>query len=241
MIELSDFSIGYGSKRLLTNVRAMIPASGMTALLGRNGSGKSTLLRAIAGLNADYSGEIKIAGVDLRKITPHDRAKKIAFVSTHRPRISNMKCCDVVAIGRAPYTNWMGRMQPQDEQVVYAVLEAVGMDSFADVSIDKMSDGECQRVMIARALAQETPVILLDEPTSFLDIPNRYELCRLLHNLAEKHNKCVLFSTHELDIAKSICDNIMLIDTPLLHNMPTNAMIASGHIDRVFNISDVKR
>lgn len=236
MIELRDFSIGFGSRALLTDVNAKMESSRLTALLGRNGSGKSTLLRAVAGLNPDYTGEILIEGNDLRKMSAPERARKIAFVSTQRPRISNMICRDVVAVGRAPYTNWMGSMQQQDKEVVMQVLEAVGMAAFAEVPIDRMSDGECQRVMIARALAQETPIILLDEPTSFLDIPNRYELCRLLRNLAEKHGKCVIFSTHELDIAQSLCDDIMLIDTPQLRTMPTPAMIASGHISRLFNL-----
>ncbi|MDE6715915.1 MAG: ABC transporter ATP-binding protein, partial [Muribaculaceae bacterium] len=224
MIELRDFSIGFGSRTLLSNVNARLQASRLTALLGRNGSGKSTLLRAMAGLNPDYSGEILIEGKDLRRMSAPERARKIAFVSTQRPRISNMICRDVVAVGRAPYTNWMGSMQQHDKEVVMQMLDAVGMAAFAEVPINRMSDGECQRVMIARALAQQTPIMLLDEPTSFLDIPNRYELCRLLRRLAEKHGKCIIFSTHELDIAQSLCDDIMLIDTPALHAMSAPAM-----------------
>ena len=98
-----------------------------------------------------------------------------------------------------------------------------------------MSDGECQRIMIARALAQDTPVILLDEPTAFLDLPNRYELCLLLRKLTQKEGKCILFSTHDLDIALSLCDTIMLIDNPQLYSLPTNGMITSGHIERLFH------
>ena len=158
-------------------------------------------------------------------------------VRVQRIRVANLLCRDVVATGRAPYTNWIGRMQPEDEAIVMQSLEKVGMASYALRTMDKMSDGECQRVMIARALAQQTPVILLDEPTSFLDMPNRYALCRLLADLAHEENKCIIFSTHELDIAQSLCDTIALIDSPNMHHLPTPEMISSGHIEKLFQMS----
>ena len=169
-----------------------------------------------------------------------EKARQLAFVTTERTRIANLRCEDVVAIGRAPYTNWIGRMQPQDREIVMRSLSSVGMEAYAGRTMDKMSDGECQRIMIARALAQETPVILLDEPTSFLDMPNRYELCSLLARLAHAEGKCILFSTHELDIALSLSDRIALIDTPVLHCLPTSEMIRSGHIERLFNNAAVQ-
>lgn len=234
MIELRDFSIGYGERTLLSGVNATIEDGKLTALIGRNGSGKSTLLRAIAGLNPHYKGEILLNGNMSTSMSPECLAKNLAFVSTERTRIPNLRCRDVVAIGRAPYTNWIGRLQKEDREIVDRALESVGMADFADKTMDKMSDGECQRVMIARALAQSTPIILLDEPTSFLDLPNRYELCSLLSVLARSQGKCILFSTHELDIALSLCDNIALIDTPHFHCLPTDKMRTSGCIDRLF-------
>ena len=141
--------------------------------------------------------------------------------------------------GHAPYTNWIGRVQEQDKAIVERSLELVGMAAFAGKTMDRMSDGECQRVMIARALAQDTPIILLDEPTSFLDLPNRYELCTLLRRLAHDHRKCILFSTHELDIALSLCDSIALIDPPVLRYLPTPDMACSGYIERLFSNSFV--
>ena len=161
-------------------------------------------------------------------------ARTLAFVTTERTRIANLKCKDVVAIGRAPYTNWIGRMQEADKEIVMRSLASVGMEAYAERTMDKMSDGECQRIMIARALAQDTPIILLDEPTSFLDMPNRYELCTLLARLAHEENKCILFSTHELDIALSLADAIALIDPPQLSYMPTEEMRRSGCIERLF-------
>lgn len=235
MIELSGITIGYGRRILLDNVSSKFCRGRLTALIGRNGSGKSTLLRTIAGLNRDYLGKIIING-DPDLVRSADRAKIIAFVNTSRQRIANLRCRDVVALGRAPYTNWYGRMQPQDEAAVSAALEKVGMSEYADRTLDHMSDGECQRVMIARALAQDTPVILLDEPTSFLDLPNRHELCSLLADLARNDGKCILFSTHELDIAMRLSDKISLIDTPNLITLPTKEMMSSGAIDRLFHI-----
>lgn len=238
MIELKNFSIGYSESRiLLRDVNTTISAGSLTALIGRNGTGKSTLLRAMAGINRHYSGGIIIDGRNIRDINPMQRARTLSFVTTDRTRVSNLRCEDVVAMGRAPYTNWFGRIQDSDREIVMKSLAAVGMESYAGRSINRMSDGECQRIMIARALAQSTPVILLDEPTSFLDMPNRYDLCRLLGRLAREEGKCILFSTHELDIALSIADSIALIDPPQLVCRPSAEMRESGYIERLFNIN----
>ena len=156
-----------------------------------------------------------------------------------KARFSNLRCKDVVALGRAPYTNWIGQLQAEDEKRVVTAMHLVGMSDYAEKTMDKMSDVECQRIMIARALAQDTPIILLDEPTAFLDLPNRYELCLLLKKLAQTEGKCILFSTHDLDIALSLCDTIMLIDNPQLYSLPTNEMITSGHIERLFRNESV--
>ena len=237
MIELRNITLGYDAAHvLLRDVSAHFTCGTTTALIGRNGTGKSTLLRAMIGSERLLQGQILIHGNDIQVITPQQLAQQVAFVTTKRIRIANLACRDVVALGRAPYTNWIGRMQEADEAIVMQSLEQVGMADYAFRTMDKMSDGECQRVMIARALAQQTPIILLDEPTSFLDMPNRYELCHLLADLAHQANKCIIFSTHELDIAQSLCDTIALIDTPHLHHLPSDEMTSSGHIDKLFTI-----
>lgn len=234
MIRLNNFSIGYGSSELLSNVDVLIQDATLTALIGRNGSGKSTLLRAIAGLNKKYSGAIILNDCNIKNISPRMLANNIAFVSTERVRISNMRCYDIVATGRAPYTNWLGHLRQRDKDIIMQSLKLTGMSDYAERSMDKMSDGECQRIMIARALAQSTPIIVLDEPTSFLDMPNRYQLCSLLAELANNEGKCILFSTHELDIAKTMCDEIALIEKPKLHCLPADKMMKSGLIDKMF-------
>jgi iron(III) ABC transporter ATP-binding protein len=239
MIQLKDLTLGYEQRTLLEKVSAHITGGQLVALLGRNGTGKSTLLRAAMGLEKPQNGEIILHGNNIASLKPEELARNISFVTTDKVRIANLRCRDVVALGRAPYTNWLGQLQGKDKEKVDNAMHLVGMDSYAEKTMDKMSDGECQRIMIARALAQDTPVILLDEPTAFLDLPNRYELCLLLRKLTQKEGKCILFSTHDLDIALSLCDTIMLIDNPQLYSLPTNEMITSGHIERLFHNESV--
>lgn len=238
-LTLHRISLAYGSRTLLQEVSAEFADRTLTALIGRNGTGKSTLLRAVAGLGPLAGGRIDLCGEPLDTLTPQRRAATVSFVTTDKVRIANLTCEAVVALGRAPYTDWIGRLHEEDRRIVARSLELVGMGGFARKTMDRMSDGECQRVMIARALAQDTPIILLDEPTSFLDLPNRYELCTLLRQLAHDHRKCILFSTHELDIALSLCDSIALIDPPVLRYLPTPDMACSGYIERLFSNSFV--
>ena len=212
MIQLKDVSLGYGSRRLLSGVNQEFDAGTLYALIGRNGTGKSTLMRAISGINRRYEGKIEIAGRDIRNLGAPEMSKLLALVTTERVRIEAMTSREVVAIGRSPYTGWTGRLSESDRRIVNQALAAVGMSGYAGRRLQTMSDGECQRVMIARALAQDTPVILLDEPTSYLDMPSRYTLVRLLRSLAHNKDKCIIFSTHELDIATEECDQVALID-----------------------------
>ena len=234
MIRFQSLSLGYGSRILIDSLSATVKRGELTALVGRNGTGKSTLLRAITGLGERKGGDILLGDKSIDSLSTAELATMVAFVTTDKVRIANLRCRDVVALGRAPYTNWIGRMQEQDEEIVMRSMELVGMSDYADKTMDRMSDGECQRIMIARALAQQTPIILLDEPTAFLDMPNRYELCTLLQRLAHEEQKCILFSTHELDIALALCDSIALISPPQLHLLPTEEMVKSGYIEKLF-------
>ena len=234
MIRFQSLSLGYGSRILIDSLSATVKRGELTALVGRNGTGKSTLLRAITGLGERIGGDILLGDKSIDSLSTAELATMVAFVTTDKVRIANLRCRDVVALGRAPYTNWIGRMQEQDEETVMRSMELVGMSDYADKPMARMSDGECPRIMIARALAQQTPIILLDEPTAFLDMPNRYELCTLLQRLAHEEQKCILFSTHELDIALALCDSIALISPPQLHLLPTEEMVKSGYIEKLF-------
>ena len=235
MIQLSNISLAFGERTLIEGATTRFECGEMVALLGRNGTGKSTLLRAIAKLGEVAQGEIIVDGKAIFDIDIRTFARLVAFVNTERIDIDSMRAYDLVAIGRSPYTDWMGRLTKEDREIIERSMQITGVDKLADRMVETLSDGECQRVMIARALAQDTPVILLDEPTAFLDLPNRYELCTLLSRLAHNEGKLIVFSTHELDIALSLSDSIALVDTPRLVHMPTSEMISSGNLERLFN------
>lgn len=224
MIQLKDFTIGFGNRILLKNVSTTFPQYNLTALIGSNGSGKSTLLKCISGLNETYKGEIFINDKNLKRISRRELAKEIAYVNTQRPRIANLKCLDVVALGRSPYTGWHGGLSEIDNEKVENAIKLVGMEAYKDRYFNNLSDGEAEKIMIARAIAQETDIILLDEPTSFLDLPTRYELIKLLKELTREKGKTIIFSTHELDIALKFSDYISLVDSPSLINLPTEEM-----------------
>ncbi len=216
MIRLENISLSYGSRTILREVSLHLAAGEFCALVGRNGAGKSTLLRAITSNKGTLIDGSPIADLSAEKL-----AQKIAIVTTERIRIENLLVEDLVAMGRAPYTNWVGHLQDVDQEIVSKAIEAVGMSNFVGRDTSSLSDGELQRVMIARAIAQQTPIILLDEPTAFLDIPTRFEVCRLLAELAHKQGKCILFSTHDVDSALPVCDSFAIIEGETLRKVAT--------------------
>ncbi|MBR0393881.1 MAG: ABC transporter ATP-binding protein [Alistipes sp.] len=234
MIRLENISLAYDGHTIIRESSAQLGRGELCALIGRNGTGKSTLLRAIIGLLKTSEGRILLDDEDVTTMADDAKARLISFVSTERIRVANLLCEDVVATGRAPYTNWIGRIQEQDRKIVAEALRTVGMETFAGRSIDTLSDGECQRIMIARALAQQTPIILLDEPTAFLDIPARFELCRLLRRLAQEQQKCILFSTHDIDAALPSCDSTLIIEEGVINKVAIEQ--AKSVINTLFGI-----
>ena len=234
-VELHRLTLGYGERVLFRDAGIGFGWGEFTALIGRNGTGKSTLLRTIAGLAKPMGGHITIDGTELGGMSPREIASMISFVSTDEVRVANLHVADVVALGRTPYTNWIGRLQDEDRQIVMRSLSLVGMEDFASKPIDRLSDGERQRVMIARALAQDTPIILLDEPTAFLDLPNKYEICLLLRELAHKQGKSIIFSTHDLSVALELCDTMAIIhDGEFGYGTPDH-LIAEGRLQQLFD------
>lgn len=230
-LQINNFSIGFEGKDLLNKVSTVFPSGKLTALIGRNGTGKSTLMKAISGLNENYSGSISIGETDIKTLIGKKLAHQLAYVNTQRPRLSNLRCKDIVALGRTPYTNWNGKLSQKDLEIVDNALEMVGMNGYKDRYFNTLSDGESQKIMIARAIAQDTDIIILDEPTSFLDLPTRHELVKLLKKLTTEKGKTIIFSTHELDISLKYADQIALIQNTQLINLPTKKMEESNHLE----------
>ena len=239
MISLRHFSFGYDPHRLLLeDVNMDFEAGKLTALIGRNGCGKSTLLRSIACLTGNYTGQILIDGIDSRGMTASELARYISFVDTSRIRVPNLKCIDLVALGRSPYTDWTGRLNENDRKIVRDALAMVGMEAFSERSVDKISDGECQRVMIARALAQQPDIIVLDEPTSFLDIKHKLEFLAVLKKLAVEKSLTVIMSLHEVELSKAVSDKIACFKEGKLDRIgPPNEIYTEGYIQELYGIN----
>jgi iron complex transport system ATP-binding protein len=206
----------------------------MIALIGPNGIGKSTILRTMAGFQKSWAGEILYHGQEVSRFLPAELARMLSYVSTETVQVSNMRVADLVAYGRFPYTGWMGRLTSGDRDKVADALENVGLTRFARRMVTQLSDGERQRALIARALAQDTPFILLDEPTAFLDVNNKYEVFHLLNRLARQHNKTIILSTHDLNIALREMDKFwILLENETLQGAPEDAVL-NGWLDRLF-------
>ena len=216
MITLKNLVVGYPDgrhTRQLNHAANEEAHDGMlTCLIGANGAGKSTLLRTIAGFQLPLEGTVLLGGDDVRTLSPRQRAERMAVVLTDRPDVMCTTVWEMVATGRAPFTGFWGRLSGKDRGIVTRSLRLVGIERMADRTVASLSDGERQKVMIAKALAQQTPVVLLDEPTAFLDYPSRVEVMQLLLNIAHEEHKTVLLSTHDLNLALHTADRLWLFE-----------------------------
>lgn len=203
-------------RRVAGPLTATLRSGELTCLLGSNGVGKSTLLRALSGYQPLLSGEISFSDergkVLSRELTEKEMARRVGVVLTSRPAAGQLTASEVVAMGRLPYVGFWGRLSDEDKYIAEAAMAQVGIESLAGRMIGTLSDGERQKVMIAKALAQQTPIILLDEPTAFLDFPSKVEILRLLHRLAHERDMTILMSTHDLELALRLADVLWLLD-----------------------------
>jgi len=238
-IECKDLTVGYSERSAAaTVVKSNISVRGMggemVALIGGNGIGKSTLLKTIAGFQPSLSGELLVRGRYMADFGTQELARELSFVSTEIVRVANLTVREMVGLGRFPYTNWFGQLTGNDEDMVAKAIALVGLSGYENRFVSRISDGERQRAMIARALAQDTPIIVLDEPTAFLDISNKYEIVRILHQLAIHHGKCILFSTHDLNTALAMADRIwMMLEDKVVEGIPED-MASGGHLEHLF-------
>jgi iron complex transport system ATP-binding protein len=216
ILATEHLSIGYAPRRgprriVASNLNLTLHAGEVVCLLGPNGVGKSTLLRTLVGMQPPLDGRVWLDGVDLSTLSAREIARRVSVVLTERVEVGQLTVYALVALGRHPHTDWTGRLTPHDEEVVHQALAAVDAVNLAGRLVHELSDGERQRVMVARALAQEPLVMALDEPTAFLDLPRRVEIMRLLRRLAHETQRAMILSTHDLDLALRSADLLWLM------------------------------
>lgn len=236
--ETSDLTVGYRAAGRVSIVMEHLTLKArcgeLVALIGRNGTGKSTLLRTLVALQPPLRGTVKLLGGDILKTDRSSLPRLVSFASTEPFILHNIRVRDVVALGRFPYTNWIGTLTTLDEAVVNQALEATGLTFLADRNIDNLSDGEKQRTLIARSLAQDTELLVMDEPTAFLDLPSRYTIVGLLKKLTREKGKCVIYSTHDLDTAINEADKIWLMDDKGVTEGAPEDLMLSKNFSRAF-------
>ncbi|MBR6202936.1 MAG: ABC transporter ATP-binding protein [Bacteroidaceae bacterium] len=243
-IELNGLSTGYktkkGEKVIASHLNATLNSGEMVCLLGPNGAGKSTLLRTLGGFQPALGGKVTMMGRNLNDYTNKELAQIVSVVLTDNSSIKNMTAEEVVAMGRAPYTGFWGKLSQKDKDIVTKCMNWVGIEPLASRPMQTLSDGERQKVMIAKAIAQETPIILLDEPTAYLDYPSKIAMMLLLHRLAKALKKSIFMSTHDLEHALQVADQVWLLDHEmgLTTGLPEDLSL-DGSIEKYFAKEDM--
>ncbi len=226
-LRVTDLTVGYGSLRVLEGVNFALREGDFAVLLGANGAGKSTLLKTLSSTLTPLSGSITIEGVNIHGAGARQLARLMSIVYTERAVNGGLTVREVVSLGRQPHTGFLGRLSAEDREIVETAIHDVGIDHKADSFLSSISDGERQKAMIARALAQQTPVILLDEPTAFLDVSARFEILDLLKRFTAERGTTVMLSTHDVAPALACATHVLALDsqlhtlTPLLRHDPT--------------------
>jgi len=233
-LQTHNLTIGYASKVLLSKLNLSLKKGEMVCLVGPNGTGKSTLIKTLTNIINPISGSVLLtadkSSKNIKEIPLKDLAQHISIVLTDKLPPTNFSVYDIVSLGRVPHTNWLGNLSKNDDKIINEALEKVNLTTYKDRKIDSLSDGEKQRVMFAKALAQDTEIIILDEPTAHLDVVYRAELLSLLKNLAETTQKAILISTHELEMAIQSADHIWLIDNnkQLIAQAPEDLVLSNA-------------
>ncbi|HPR58449.1 MAG TPA: ABC transporter ATP-binding protein [Bacteroidales bacterium] len=245
-LAVNNLAIGYKSRRegaviLHKDMHFELLSGEMTCLLGPNGSGKSTLIRTLCGLQKQLAGNVLIENKTLDHLTFAELSRMVSIVLTRQVEVENMNVFDMAAYGRMPYTGYFGKLTADDYILVQNSLTKVGIEHLARHKFETLSDGEKQKVMIAKSLAQETPLIILDEPTAYLDFPSKVEIMQILRNAAWYHNKAVLLSTHDIDLALQFADRMWLLGPgkPLVAGIPEDLAV-NGKIADFFDRNAVK-
>lgn len=220
VLKTQNLSIGYSKHRVSNDIDVQLFSGELVCLIGPNGAGKTTLMRTLAGMLPPLAGQVTLLGDDVRKLDSRILAQRLSVVLTDRIDVGLLSGYALVALGRHPYTDWTGQLSQHDEAIVRWAVEAVGASDIASRPVNELSDGERQKLMIARALAQEPALMILDEPTAYLDLPRRVEIMQLLRQIARQTERAILLSTHDLDLALRNADRIWL--------MPKNESLTVG-------------
>lgn len=239
ILSTSNLSIGYTTKKernyIAQNINLQLQSGKLIALIGANGIGKSTLLRTLTGIQKPLSGSIFLNEKEIQTYNALELAQQLSLVLTEKLPPSNLTVFELIALGRQPYTNWVGKLSEGDTIKIQEAMELTQISHLATKKHFEISDGQLQKVLIARALAQDTPLIILDEPTTHLDLLHKVAVFKLLKKLAHETGKCILFSTHDIDMAIQLSDEMILM-TPemVVQDQPCN-LITKGNFNALFN------
>lgn len=246
VLQTHHLDIGYkqarrAAKVVVSDIDVTLHAGELACLIGPNGAGKSTLMRTLAGMQPALAGEVDLLGDAVGSLNPREMARRLGIVLTERQDVGKLTAYELVALGRYPHTDWTGRLSEDDERAIQSAIEAVGAVDLAARQVSELSDGERQKVMIARALAQEPAVILLDEPTAYLDLPRRVEIMATLRTLAHQTGRAILLSTHDLDLALRTADTLWLLPKgrPLMVGAPED-LVLNGALAAAFRSEGVE-
>jgi len=240
-LKVENLTIGYkhgkSVQEVLSDISLEATYGQLVCFMGPNGVGKSTLIRTLCGLQQPIGGNIALGGQALEKITQQELAKKISLVLTDRINAGNLSAYELVALGRYPYLGWRVKINDEDQRKIDEAIDQTNISSYVNKKTYELSDGQLQKVMIARAYAQDTPLMILDEPTAHLDLNNRVEVVNLLRDLTRNTDKTIIMATHELDLALQSADTIWLagFNSPIKTGFPED-LVLNGDIDRVFEL-----
>ncbi len=234
ILQTTKLAIGYKKTAIQSNLNLEVQTGELICLIGPNGCGKSTLLRSMAGLQKSLNGTITLNNKDLQELSNTEKALVLSLVLTDKIEVENLTVFELVFTGRYPHTSWLGNSNSIDQEKTLEAIEMVQLSHKKDSPINELSDGEKQRAMIAKALAQDTALIFLDEPTAHLDLPNRVDIILLLRKLAKKTNKAIVLSTHELDLAIQASDQLWLMNENGIECGKPKSLVAKGLIQKTF-------
>lgn len=243
ILTTSNLSIGYSTKKekivIASGLNLSLQSGKLISLVGANGIGKSTLLRTLCGIQKPLSGLVLLNEKEIQKLNALELAQNLSLVLTEKLPPSNLTVFELIALGRQPYTNWLGKLSEEDLKKVNQAMQLTQIESLADKKHFEISDGQLQKVLIARALAQDTPLIILDEPTTHLDLLHKVSVFKLLKKLSQETNKCILFSTHDIDLAIQLSDEmIVMTETNVIQDEPCN-LISKGIFDTLFKNENI--